>query len=149
STFIYDAGPLVIGARVSSTTLPGLSSHDNTLVVKSGALFQCGLTSRRSLDIGDANFFGQSGTIPYPATNNSLTIEFGGSVTQASIINISPTNGVNQLGGYLDCTVITNWGTINAWGANRGGIVANNGSTVRILTSQGRYSLTNSLILSN
>lgn len=149
SVFIYDAGPLVIGARSVAPLTGTFACVDNTIVIKTGGLMQCGVATRRSIVIGDANFTGQASTGPNISTNNSLTIEFGGSVTQASVVQITPTNALNQLGGYFDCGSITNYGTMTAWGANRGSIIITNGGTLRVPTSQGRFSITNGLFLVN
>ena len=146
--FYVGAGPIVIGAR-SSTPLPGtFPCVDNSVLVKSGGLF-AGIGGRRTMDIGDANFVGQASTGPYTCSNNSLTVEFGGSVTSVSTISVTPTNALNLFGGYLDVGVITNFGTMTAWGTIRAGIIVTNGGTLRARSSQGRLVLTNGLVLAN
>ena len=169
SKFASDVGPQVIGARVTSTNPPSIC-NDNFAIVKSGAVWHAGYTTFRSFIIGNAGFIpgvsnAFSGNL---ATNNSLTIEAGGVISNVSNMTITPTNSFNLLRGYASITLITNYGLVQAYGGSNitinsigtplgginvtdgghlGGFIVTNGGTLWVRSTLSQFGINNGLLV--
>jgi hypothetical protein len=159
STLTCDSGPETIGLRSTGVTNSdgGTLCFNNLLLVKSGGTWACALSSTKSVVIGDAAFFGQSqsATASPPAicTGNVLRIEQGGVVTGASVLWIAPTNTLDLQGARLEANVISNYGTMIAYGTHRGeervfegGKLKTRNSLGKLIISNGLWMVTNSIL---
>jgi len=149
AVFITDSGPMTIGRRSSATNDVSVG---NKFIVKSGALWQGGLTTSRSMCIGSLGYVpgGLNSSTPGnnmgDAWNNLLRIEQGGAVTQISTVAITPTNFLEIVGGLFAASLVTNFGgTVDAYGILRGSLVVLSNGTLIVHNSLGQLAVSNSL----
>jgi len=82
------------------------------------------------------------------ATNNTLRIEFGGSVTQCSKIAITASNTLQLLGGVLEAGTVSNYGgVVEAYGVLDGGIVISSNGLLKTRNALAALSVSNSFVI--